>query len=278
MKFRDLATTALAISMLAAGPALAQTQSGSAQDSMGTQGSQMTETSQPPMSQSMVKHLQETLQQRGLYQGQVDGIYGPETKAAVQKFQQENNLQATGKLNVRTLSELGVIGHEQTAERNTAGESGMQNGMNAGQHESAMNAPGQNGTSESGLSQGSASHEATGQTGNMNSAENGATAGSHAMTGGQQQATAGQSSAENGSQQSAENGSQNSAENGSQQSAENGTAAGSQGAAQQNGMKTAENAHGPQSASPGESSQHSTAATGATNSGTGSTETTGSGH
>lgn len=49
-----------------------------------------------------VRRAQQALQSKGLYQGKVDGKYGPQTKAALMQFQQQNNLKQTGRLDRET--------------------------------------------------------------------------------------------------------------------------------------------------------------------------------
>ena len=44
----------------------------------------------------------------GYYQGPVDGSYGPKTAQAVQQFQADNNLPVSGRLDLKTLSSLGI--------------------------------------------------------------------------------------------------------------------------------------------------------------------------
>ena len=55
-----------------------------------------------------VKQAQQKLKSEGLYNGQIDGIAGPETKQALEKFQQQNGLQQTGELDQQTLSKMNV--------------------------------------------------------------------------------------------------------------------------------------------------------------------------
>jgi peptidoglycan hydrolase-like protein with peptidoglycan-binding domain len=61
---------------------------------------------QAAMSRDEVKQAQQKLKAEGLYNGQIDGIDGPETKQALQQFQQKNGLQQTGTLDQETLSAL----------------------------------------------------------------------------------------------------------------------------------------------------------------------------
>jgi hypothetical protein len=53
-----------------------------------------------------VKKLQQALKQLGYYNGKVDGDYGPATKAAVEKFQQDAGLAVDGIVGAKTLSAL----------------------------------------------------------------------------------------------------------------------------------------------------------------------------
>ena len=55
-----------------------------------------------------VKAIQETLKDRGLYSGSIDGIYGAGTQAAVKKFQKQQGLTADGIAGHLTLKRLGV--------------------------------------------------------------------------------------------------------------------------------------------------------------------------
>ena len=75
------------------------------------------------VSQGFLAQLQHRLQQQGFYhQGNVDGVWGPETESALQNFQQQNNLRPTGQIDMRTLEALNML---------NAG-SGMQNGQQYG--------------------------------------------------------------------------------------------------------------------------------------------------
>ena len=49
-----------------------------------------------------MRNAQQALQSKGLYQGKIDGKYGPQTKQAVMQFQQQNNLKQTGRLDRET--------------------------------------------------------------------------------------------------------------------------------------------------------------------------------
>jgi len=46
------------------------------------------------------------LQQQGMYKGNVDGVWGPETENAVRGYQRDHGMMATGALNAPTLAAL----------------------------------------------------------------------------------------------------------------------------------------------------------------------------
>jgi peptidoglycan hydrolase-like protein with peptidoglycan-binding domain len=61
---------------------------------------------QPEVSPGMVMHVQTALQQQGMYKGNIDGIWGPETQGAVRGYQQAHGLTPSGELNSPTLAML----------------------------------------------------------------------------------------------------------------------------------------------------------------------------
>ncbi len=98
-------------------PALAQQQgqqsmpSQSGQQSSqhsGQQSSQM-RISPENLSQDQVEQLQQALNDKGFDAGDVDGIWGPETRAALRNFQEEHGMKgASGQLDPETLQALGL--------------------------------------------------------------------------------------------------------------------------------------------------------------------------
>lgn len=98
---------ASSIVMLAlAGPALAQ--SAGSNGAMGTSpsASHATEAPGAAMSASQVKEAQNALKAQGLYKGQVDGIMGPRTKAAITAFQKKEGLRQSASLDQETYNRL----------------------------------------------------------------------------------------------------------------------------------------------------------------------------
>ena len=55
------------------------------------------------ISPDMIRKVQQNLKQAGLYKGRVDGVWGPQTGAAVRDYQQQHNINATGELDQPTL-------------------------------------------------------------------------------------------------------------------------------------------------------------------------------
>lgn len=89
----------LLASLLGAAPAVAQTTAPATPPALtytyrlGPQAAQM---------------VQERLHQQGLYTGGMQGIWGPDSQAALERFQQTHGLQVTGQLNQATLATLGI--------------------------------------------------------------------------------------------------------------------------------------------------------------------------
>lgn len=55
-----------------------------------------------------VKQIQTVLKQKGYYQGNIDGIFGTNTKKAVTDFQRDNGLKVDGIAGTQTLKALGI--------------------------------------------------------------------------------------------------------------------------------------------------------------------------
>jgi peptidoglycan hydrolase-like protein with peptidoglycan-binding domain len=61
-----------------------------------------------PLTPQGVLLVQQHLRQQGAYNGGVDGIWGAESQAALERFQQMHGLQVTGQLNQATVATLGI--------------------------------------------------------------------------------------------------------------------------------------------------------------------------
>ncbi len=57
---------------------------------------------------STVAAVQEELAQQGYYRGEVDGIFGPQTRRAIVRYQSDHGLDVTGDLTPDTLQALGL--------------------------------------------------------------------------------------------------------------------------------------------------------------------------
>jgi peptidoglycan hydrolase-like protein with peptidoglycan-binding domain len=67
----------------------------------------------PELTPDMTQQVQQKLQQDGLYRGPIDGVWGPGTEAGLRTYQQQHNLNATGKLDANTLASLSIGPQEQ---------------------------------------------------------------------------------------------------------------------------------------------------------------------
>jgi peptidoglycan hydrolase-like protein with peptidoglycan-binding domain len=61
-----------------------------------------------PMPPAAVQAVQEHLRSAGAYGGAADGVWGPDSVAALQRFQASHQLQVTGQLNQATAAALGL--------------------------------------------------------------------------------------------------------------------------------------------------------------------------
>src|SRR5690348_8142345 len=61
-----------------------------------------------PLSQAGIMAVQQRLKQNGAYTGQTDGVWGPDSAAALEQFQRAHGLQVTGQLNQGTVATLGL--------------------------------------------------------------------------------------------------------------------------------------------------------------------------
>jgi peptidoglycan hydrolase-like protein with peptidoglycan-binding domain len=61
-----------------------------------------------PLTLAAVQAVQDHLRGAGAYNGSVDGVWGPDSAAALQRFQASKQLQVTGQLNQATAATLGL--------------------------------------------------------------------------------------------------------------------------------------------------------------------------
>jgi len=95
---------AVTVGAVAAFPAVAQQNQG------GTAPPNREETVPLQLKAEQIMAMQQRLNERGFFAGRVDGLWGPDTSAAVRSFQQKNSLPSTGQLDEGTLQALGIVG------------------------------------------------------------------------------------------------------------------------------------------------------------------------
>jgi hypothetical protein len=61
-----------------------------------------------PYSVPMVSAVQSDLAREGYYRGVIDGVYGPQTRVAITRYQSNHGLQVTGSLTTATVRSLGI--------------------------------------------------------------------------------------------------------------------------------------------------------------------------
>ena len=64
------------------------------------------QSSMQSVDKAEIRDAQMTLQEMGLYRGQIDGLYGPNTRRAVSEFQSRQGLPRSGTLDRRTMQAL----------------------------------------------------------------------------------------------------------------------------------------------------------------------------
>jgi hypothetical protein len=79
-----------------------------AQGRPGVTGPNQPIASNSPYSSSTVRNVQQALNAKGFNAGPADGQWGPSTEIALRQFQTAQGLPATGVLDTRTMSALGV--------------------------------------------------------------------------------------------------------------------------------------------------------------------------
>ncbi|HEY1933512.1 MAG TPA: peptidoglycan-binding domain-containing protein [Acetobacteraceae bacterium] len=136
-----------------------------------------TTTTQAAITPHMIRDVQGNLKQANLYQGRLDGVWGPMTQNGLRQWQQQHNMNATGQLDMATLQAMNI-----TADNNQ--QAGQQNGTSqpnystAGNHANGSNYTNNNTTNAPQATQPNATQPAnaangTGGTGNNGAAQSG---------------------------------------------------------------------------------------------------------
>jgi peptidoglycan hydrolase-like protein with peptidoglycan-binding domain len=71
------------------------------------------------------KEIQSALAKEGYFQGSPDGVWGPSSVSALQKFQQENGIEATGKIDSISLIKLNLGPSYDSQASSTSGDAGV---------------------------------------------------------------------------------------------------------------------------------------------------------
>lgn len=148
-----MSATALAAA-LAAGPALAA--GDSAKQGMQKQGASAgASAGQMQHDKSTVRQAQERLNQLGYDVGEPDGMMGPQTKAALQKYQEEQGLSTSGQLDSQTVAKLGIdsVGGSGTAagaSSTSSGSSSSPSSPSTGGSSTGSSSPSMSGSTSAG--------------------------------------------------------------------------------------------------------------------------------
>jgi peptidoglycan hydrolase-like protein with peptidoglycan-binding domain len=98
-----LAALAMGVGIIAAAEARGLQQQSAAPAPNNMQGAQAGQAQQDEQS---VRQAQQQLKTQGLYKGAIDGIFGPQTRQALSKYQQRSGLPQTATLDQGTLDHL----------------------------------------------------------------------------------------------------------------------------------------------------------------------------
>ena len=142
-------------------PSQMQMQQQPAQPQQGMQGTpssqQQAAISPSRLNRTDVRHIQQALDTKGFTTRAIDGRWGPETEAALRKFQQQQNIEGNGQLNHETLAALGVNLSARGTRSTTGAGTNEQGpgGVNSEPSDNNMNAhPPASGSNPGGMRQG----------------------------------------------------------------------------------------------------------------------------
>jgi N-acetylmuramoyl-L-alanine amidase len=91
-----------------------------------------------------IKKVQDKLKHRGYYDGKVDGVWGPKSTAALKKYQQDKDIQASGTMDEKTADKLGLNKSEFSAFEEAVGQQSGAQGSNPQSQGSGSQGSGQN--------------------------------------------------------------------------------------------------------------------------------------
>jgi peptidoglycan hydrolase-like protein with peptidoglycan-binding domain len=105
---RKILVSTFAVAMGVTGLAYAGGAGGGGHHTVKVETSQANPESVPSVNREQTMQMQRALTARNLYQGKVDGVWGPKTESALRNFQTQSGLDATGELNDSTARALGI--------------------------------------------------------------------------------------------------------------------------------------------------------------------------
>ena len=90
--------------------------------------------------QDEIRKMQETLRDKGHYQGKIDGVFGLRSRASIRAYQKAENLPITGQADARTADGLGLRPESTWRNSNSAGRQ-EGHGRDGASDESKRNKP-----------------------------------------------------------------------------------------------------------------------------------------
>lgn len=100
-----------------------------------------------PITKAMIRKVQANLKRDGLYRGHIDGVWGPKSEQAARQFQEQNQMNPTGKIDLPMLQAMNLgSGNEQYGEGNGAMGGNAGQGGNQQYGEANSNTQGANGS------------------------------------------------------------------------------------------------------------------------------------
>ena len=98
-----------------------------------------------------IRQLQIVLKEKGFFEGEPDGVFGPRTRQALIVFQRQQGFQASGQIDSQTVTALGISTRQQGgAQPSTSGQgagSGQQGNQSGSQPSTSGNPPAASGQS-----------------------------------------------------------------------------------------------------------------------------------
>ena len=103
------------------------------------------------LSREEIRQLQIVLKEKGFFEGEPDGVFGPRTRQALIVFQRQQGFQASGRIDSQTVTALGISTRQQGgAQPSTSGQgagSGQQGNQSGSQPSTSGNPPAASGQS-----------------------------------------------------------------------------------------------------------------------------------